>query len=382
MPRSLLFLTLPLFLLAMGTAFAQRPPAVVPKDPDRVLERLPRGYAGLMPSARTSKDQVASDLRTADIGALLNTAAQTGDTRLAARAEAILSRIPVANHSPAVLRLRAFNAQHKHDFSGALRWLDLLVDAEPRDGDARLSRAQVLMVQGRLALARRDCTALALGVDAGRGLLCIAALSTRKGDYEGAGTLLDRWLDQAADDSPSRRFALVMRAEAASLAGDIGAADKRFKQALLLSPNDARTLAAYARHLRRAGRGEEIEALLDGQLQSDTLQLLRALAAHDIGRANAGALNEAQARRYALAHAVGTQPEMRDEAEFLLSLRDDPEAALVLAQRNFQEQRDYEDVDILVRAANAADQPEALKALRDWARSQDLPLPESAQIAQ
>lgn len=361
-------LALVLATLSLDAA-AQRPPLVVPDDPATVLERLPEGYAELMPRAG---DAPASLER---IEALLRTAARTGDARLVARAEGELARFPQGDNAPAALRARAYVAQYRHDFEKAREWLDRLVAIAPRDGDALLARAQMSLVQGRLDEARADCSALAFGVDSGRGLLCVAALSQRRGEAEAAARLLDRWLALAATGDPDAlRFALVMRAEAASHAGDADA-DEWFRRALELAPDDVRTLAAYVRHLRGDGRAAEAFVLLPENPVSEHLQLERALAAQAAGLSQAPALIEALARLYRRAHAIGAEPDLRDEAEFLLTLRDDSAAALPLAQRNFDSQRDREDVDLLRRAAAAAGRPEALAQLRAWAVSQSLELP-------
>lgn len=353
--------------LAMSPlALAQRPAAVVPSDAGAVIERLPRGYARLMPSATTPAP-------IAQVAALLATAAQTGDARLATRADALLSRIPLRDQNPDVLRARAFSAQHRHDFVGAVKLLDTLIAREPRDSAARLSRAQINLVRGQLDLARADCAVLALGIDAGNGMLCVAMLALRNGQYPTAAATLDRWL-QTNTSQQSRRHALLMRAEVAARAGDRDA-DAWFRRALAPAPDDVRTLAAYARYLRAAGRDREVETLLADAPDHDGLHLQRTLAAYRIDPTKAAALVAAQARRYAMAHAVGSTPEMRDEADFLLSVRDDPAAALTLAQRNFRTQRDYEDVDILRRSAVAAHRQDALQLLQDWARSQQLSLP-------
>lgn len=349
-------------------ALAQRPPAVVPDRADTVLERLPRGYAALAPSAG------GAPLTLAQIQQLLATAARTGDARLAARAEASLARFPARGATPAVLGARAYLAQHRHEFNAALALLDRLIRDDPRDADAHLTHAQILLVQGHLDRAREDCVALALGVDVGRGLLCVAAISLRRGDTAAAAGVLDRWLAAAERDDSSLRYVLVTRGEVASRARAADA-DAWFQRALALAPDDVRTLAAYARHLRATGRNADASRLLASAPNTDALQLQRALAADAAGRTDAPALIAAQARRYELAHAVGSQPELRDEAEFLLTLRGDAAGALVLAQRNFAAQRDYEDVDVLRRAAIAAKNPQALQPLRDWAASQQLALP-------
>ena len=100
----------------------------------------------------------------------------------------------------------------------------------------------------------------------------------------------------------------------------------------------------------------------------------RALAAHAAGTPDATILADAQGRRYALAHEVGTQPELRDEAEYLLTLRGDADGALALAQRNFMNQRDYEDVDLLLRAATAASRTDVVAGTKAWAASQGIRL--------
>ena len=362
------FLLALLVLILPAPSRAARPVFVVPGSPSAVIEILPRGYATIMPRASTSGKPAPFS----EIGQLLEVSARTGDARLAARAQALLGHYPATDKSSQLLHLRAFSAQHRHDFAGALRFLDAAIMQEPRDGDARLSRAQVYLVQGRLDLARADCVALAFGVDSGRGLLCIAALSLRRGNYKVAASLADRWLAQVAPADPSREYVLVMRAEIASRAGSPDA-DAWFAKARAAAPEDVRVLAALSRHLRATGRCADVLRLLSAAT-SDGLQLQRALAAQAARLPQAGALADAQGRRYQLAHQLGTQPEMRDEAEFLLTLRGNALAALALAQRNFTQQRDYEDVSVLRRAAAAAGRPEALADLQAWARSQKVPL--------
>jgi len=355
-----------LFLLPPLVA-AQRPPAVIPTSADTVLERLPEGYASLVPQvagAKVSKNQIDQ---------LLTTAARTGDARLATRTEALLATFPADTRDPDIIKARAFSAQHRHDFAGALHLLDQAIAINPRDANARFSRAQIQLVQGRIDRARADCAALALGVDTSEGLICLGALSLRTGNLQQSMAMADRWLAQDKTNSGVRRYVLVMRAEAASRAG-ASDADQWFRQALALDPQDVRTLSAYARHLHDSNRPRDVMALRARAPQTDGLTLQLALAAHAINAPQAQALILSQGRRYATAHAVGVDPELRDEAEFLLTLKNDAAGALKLAQRNFETQRDHEDVALLRRAALAAKRPEALKPLNAWAASQHLPL--------
>lgn len=346
-----------LLALAPVLARAQQPPYVVPASHDTVLERLPRGYAALEPAPGPRTQPLAQ------ANALLSAAARTGDARLAARAEAILASIP--HQTLQVREARAFAAQHRHAFDDAAHMLSAVLLEQPRDSGARLSRAQILLVQGHLVEARSDCTTLVLGIDSEAGMLCVAALVGRQGRYDAANENLDRWLAQTTRDPQALRSVLVSRGEFAVRMGD-AKADTYFTRALAIDPQDVRTLAAYARSLRARGRDADVLKRLAHAPDSDGLQLQKALAAHAVGSADAPALAASMRRRYALAHAVGTQPEMRDEAEFLLTIDNNPAAALALAQKNFGQQRDYEDVDILLRAARAAGRADVVSTTTAW----------------
>ena len=352
--------------LASNVAWAARPTAVVPSDPATVLERLPPGYA---------RQRVAPDVvpPVSYASNLLEMSARTGDARLASRAEGILSRYPAASGDRALLMARAFSAQHRHEFDQALVHLDALVKNDPRDAAARASRAQILLVQGKLDRAGADCGALAL-LDSARGLLCIASISMARGDHAVAVTLLDRWFERPPADPGLQRHAAVLRAEAAARAGDQTAADLWFKKALAMASDDVRTLAPYARYLRASGRPREAVTLLANAPDTDGLHLQSTLAAGEARLPQAAALAAAQARRYALSEQTGVEPELREQAEFLLVHGRDPARALKIALQNFEDQRDVEDIEILRRAARAANRPEALASLEQWARTQRVTL--------
>lgn len=355
--------TLAAGLLACGIALAGKPPRVVPESGDAVVARLPAGYAALAP-------EKAGDLDLPRIEALLAAAARTGDSRLAARAEAGLARLPNRPFSPDAAKARAFAAQHRHDFATARRQLGDVLRHDPADAGARLALAQVLLVQGEIGRARAQCASLLLGVDASTGTLCVAAHALRTGAHAHAAQLLDRWLAHAPGDVPALPYALLTRAEAASRAGHADA-DRWFRKALAKSPGDVAAIAAHARHLRAAGRDREAVRLLAAAPATDGLRLQLMLAARALALPQAPALTEAQARRHALARAIGGEPELRDEAEYRLATGD-ASAALALALRNFRTQRDFEDVDILRRAALAARQPRALAGLQAWMRAEGL----------
>lgn len=353
---------------AMATPIGGRPPLVVPRDADTVLERLPAGYSALVGPvpAREALDRVER---------LLATAASTGDARLVTRADRLMATLPPGQSSqPGPLKARAYIAQYQHDFSAALRALDALVDAYPREPGARLARSQLHLVMGRLDLARSDCAALVVSIDSGRGQVCLAALALRRGDNGAAIGLSDRWLSDAAAGDTLRIHVLLIRAEAAARSGEADAG-RWFRQALELAPRDVRGLVPYARYLRAMDQHAEVMSLRQQAPGNDSMQLQATLSAWEGRLPQAGQMAAATLQRYQRARSLGAEPELREEAEFLLLVRGDAEGALALARRNFLTQRDHEDVQILIATAVAAGRPDALEPLRRWAKAQGVSLP-------
>jgi hypothetical protein len=198
--------------------------------------------------------------------------------------------------------------------------------------------------------------------------MCTASLALRQGRFEAAAAAVDRVLARPVNDDDLARYAFVLRADIAARAGRADA-DAWYARALALAPDDVRTRAAYARHLAATGRHREVFALIGPTPETDGLALQQALSARALGRSDATALRDALERRFARVRALGSTPELRDEAEFRLTLRADAEAALALAQDNFATQKDSEDVDLLLRAATAAGRARVVAETQAWARA-------------
>lgn len=338
-----------LCLCMASAASAARPEAHEPADPDRVLLVL--------------EPAPADD----DIAALLEHAARCGDRGALDRAARALERQADRLPPSRVVLLRAWIAQHRHDFDAALSLLDARLAAEPDDADARALRARILLTTGRLRRAAADCAALALGMDAARGLICTAALQQARGRPTAGMPLVDRWLSAAADADPQRPGALVLRAELRAAAGDAAGAEADWRLAAALAPDDVRVLASFARGLRQLGRPGDALAVLPAEPPTERLLLERALAAAAARRrAEAAPLVERLRRLARLREQLDSPVEARDEAERLLVLEGDPAAALALASDNFARQREPEDVELLQRAAAAAGDARALAPLHAW----------------
>jgi tetratricopeptide (TPR) repeat protein len=330
---------------------AQRPAARVPSEAQEVVAVLPDAYA------------LARD---ADPVALLALASRTGDPRLADRAAALIDADAARANVRDGLLVRAWAAQHRHRFGPALSLLDRYLEQRPGDATARELRAQIQLTRGALRAAGVDCVALALSADAARGTLCTAQLLERRGRAAEALSILDRWLALPGTDRERRRQVLVLRAELLARS-DPAAAESDWREALALAPDDVRTLASFARGLRRAARPRDVIELLASAPDIDALTLERALALRAAGdHARAQSLQALLERRIEAQQAVGDPMEARLRAELALSLQGDPAGALVAALENFATQREPEDVDLLLRAAAATRRPDALAALEQW----------------
>lgn len=81
-------------------------------------------------------------------------------------------------------------------------------------------------------------------------------------------------------------------------------------------------------------RAGEVLQLTSAKTDSDILLLRRVLAAHQLKLANAAALANRLAIRYDIARTRSDQLHLREEARFVLHVREQPCAALTLAMTN------------------------------------------------
>ncbi len=156
---------LSLCLLA-GIAHAQSAP-FTPADDATVLERqtAPKRTVDGLRALRAQQRTLAEDPNNLELAIAFARAAITlgraeADPRYFGYAESGLRPwLDQTAPPPAALLLRATLRQQRHDFAGAVRDLDALIAADAGNAQAHLTRALVLMVQGRPGDALRDCAA-------------------------------------------------------------------------------------------------------------------------------------------------------------------------------------------------------------------------------
>jgi tetratricopeptide (TPR) repeat protein len=364
----LLALRIAALLIAAGAPDAFARP-YMPADDNAVLAELSAGTRYTDVSARRlaqSRIDVAIPLAQFYI----QQSRLNGDLRYLGYAEAVLA--PWVQRSPAnadVLVLQATLQQSRHEFGAALAMLDHALAVRPEHPQALLIRATVLRVLGRYPEAGAACERFSRLVEARLAALCIESLQGLRGHLESAYASLAEvstqgWL------SAEKSWLYSELGEMAVRLGRDAEAERWFQQDLRLSPTDFYVRAAYADLMLQQGRPGEVLALLAGQESFEPLLLRIAIAQkrlHDPG------LGQSSARlRAAFAAELqrGEAVHRREQARFLLEVLDQPKLSLAAALENWSVQHEPDDVLVLMRAAQAAGNPQAAAPAGNFVRAQ------------
>jgi tetratricopeptide (TPR) repeat protein len=175
----------------------------IPECDSQVLEHLPftandaamRELRALRERLKNEPDNLPVALRLAR--GYLELGRVTGDPRYAGYAQAALSPWWGLKQPPEeILVLRATMRQRVHQFDDALADLATVLDGNPRNAQARLTRATVLQVQGAYGAAREECQALQNLTQELVWITCLASVNGATGklgeSYAGLRTALDR----------------------------------------------------------------------------------------------------------------------------------------------------------------------------------------------
>lgn len=350
-------------------AFAAKAGATpwTPADDAVVLEQLPSGSPPAPPTALDA-DAAARAARE-----YIERARRDGDPRFLGYADGVLR--PWHDHAlppPAVLLLRATLRQSQHRFDEALRDLGRLLLQQPDNAQALLTRATVLKVLGRYAEAAADCQGLRGLAEPLIAIVCEQSVRSLRGELASAAEALAS-VERAGATQPAgvRAWYFAERGEMAERLGDDDAALAHYRRALAGRAADPPLRAAAADVLIRRGQPREALAVIGEAPAADMLRLRRALALRALGVPDEQ-LERTLADAFAATRRRGEAGHLREEAIYVLRIVGDAGAALPLALRNWQLQREPADALLLAQAAHAAGRPEAAAPLRAWLRANGL----------
>jgi tetratricopeptide (TPR) repeat protein len=374
-PSSLL-----LAMLGVLTCVPGRAEPFLPTSDDQVVEQLPyKARDPEMAALRAERAELTADpenlrlaLRLA--GHYIELGRINGDPRYTGYAQAALTPWWNLERPPKeVLLIRATLRQRVHDFDGALVDLDTVLRANPWNAQARLTRATVLQVQGRYPAAQDDCAALQRLTQELIATTCLASVGSVTGHLRESYSQLRLSLERHPGADPTiRAWILTGLAEMAVHGGMDTDAEAYFRAALTLDPEDFYLLGAYSDFLLDQRRPAEVTRLLADKTRADPLLLRYALALEAMRSPQLSAAVEQLRERFAASRMRGDRVHLREEARFTLHMLNDPAHALQLAQENWSIQREVADVRILLEAATATGDAQAIATVSAWLRNSQL----------
>lgn len=352
-------------LVSLWLAGAAAAVPITPKSDDDIIERLPA--VTLRTSASSDPAQALQEARQ-----LLDAGRKEGDPRLAGRALARLARWSADPQAPAeIVLMLASTEQYLHQFDLATQRLQALLQRDPAQAQAWLMLATLRRVQGRYAESDQACRGLQklrtpIYADA-----CLAENLALRGELETSRRQLQALIAGTRQDA-TRAWLLTTLAELEQRAGRAEASDLAWRQSLKLAP-DSYTAIGYADFLLDSQRPKDAWRVLQQEIRTDAVLLRLAMAAQRAKLPEAAALQTELRDRFALAdQRIGNTGHERERAMMALEVERDPAAALSLARRNVEHQREPLDVLLLARCAAAANDAAARGEARQLAQSMSL----------
>ncbi|MHC9061682.1 tetratricopeptide repeat protein [Nitrospira sp. CMX1] len=344
-----------------------------PTDDSQVLERL--SFKSSDPGAReirSLRDDLQHNPRNLGTAVKLATryieqGRSEGDPRFLGQAQAILTPWWTGpTPPPATLLLRATIRQSAHEFNEALADLEHVLEVDPTNAQAWLTKASILQVQARYDEARRACQKLARLVASHVLVGCLSDIAGMTGQSAKSKEVLRQALSDSALSGRERIWIATILAETASRTEAIQEAEKSFAEAVKVGIKDHYVLGAYADFLLDQDRASDVVSLLRSETRADGLLLRLALAEQVLKLPTFQSHAAELAARFHAARERGTIVHIREEARFTLTLQHDAQRALSLALANWTVQREPADARILLNSALAAGNRRAAQPVLDW----------------
>jgi tetratricopeptide (TPR) repeat protein len=341
---------------------------VVERLRDRPLDRTDRELRQWRAALRRSPEQLPIALAVAQ--QCIAIARRDGDPRYTGYAQAALAPWWHRADAPVPVRLlKAIVLQSVHAFDPALTELQGVLQTDPGNSQAWLTRASIYQVQGRYDAAQGDCRRLDVPATAVYAQVCLAELQSLQGSPDPAYRQLEEIRAQRPDLAS---WLHLVEAELSERRGDVRAADGHYRAALA-GGGDSYAKGAYADFLLDHGRAADVIGLLQGGERVDPLLLRLALAYAALGDARAAAATADLQARFDAARLRGDTVHRREEARFTLDVLHQPERALDLALEDWQVQKEPADARIVLRAARASKRDEQAAAVRQFLAANVLP---------
>ena len=345
----------------------------IPSGPDQVLERLPASTNASQAEIKNLSAQLSAHPN--DIGLAVKLAKlyiersrEEGDPRYLGYAEALLTPWWKLSNPPVDIHvLRATLLQSTHQFDKSLADLDAVLKLDSTNGQAWITRATILQVQGKYAAALKSCEKLYRLAPPLITMTCTNNIQSLSGKAAQSYHELKAAYVQSSEANPSIRvWILTLLAEMATRLGDDMAAEQYFQNAMKIEDPDGYLLGAYSDFLLDKKRPQEVITLLKTKTRIDPLLLRYAEALKAINSAQADIQTSALKQRFAAAAMRGDTVHQREQSRFELRLMNNPKRALELAKLNWQIQKEPADARIYLEAAIAMNNKNEANTIIHW----------------
>jgi len=317
-----------------------------PTDPDLELAHGLSPYRATLASGASSRSAALAEAQS-----LTSEGRRRADVRAFAYAERVLA--PFMAHietDPEVALVSADIHQYRHDFNGAAKILDAVLQRQPQNDSARLMRAEIRLAQGRGRDALRDCLGLIGRQSPWIWSACAAQAYAINGRLPAAQRLLATTLQGAEIAGPRGAWAAGIMADLAAQAGDWAGSETWLTRAVAANPDDHVAAVELLDLWIASGRTRQALEMLRDRPVSDAYLIRRAEALASVDPAQSRLVVADLSRRFAEADALGDRTHLRERAMFELRFGD-PKAALAHARENFQTQRELVDARLVLQAA-------------------------------
>ena len=353
----------------------------VPSSPDQVLEKLPfslQSSANPISILRKQLTDNPNDLPLATKLAKLyiEQSRIEGDPRYFGYAQAALSPWLSLQKPPVEVQvIRATLLQSTHQFDAALVDLGSVLKVDSTNGQAWITRATILQVQGKYAQALESCEQLKPLAPTLITLTCITNVQNLNGQAQSSYQTLKTAFDQDTDKNTEKNtdrntgvdiWVLTLLAEMANRLSKHNEAEDYFTKAIALENTDSYLLGAYSDFLLDQNRPQEVIKLLKNKTNIDALLLryAQALQIVDVGQANKP--TEHLKQNFAAAALRKDTVHLREQSRFELKLMHNPARALIFAKNNWQTQKEPADARVYLEAALGAKNKAELQTIKKW----------------
>jgi len=362
----------------------------IPSNDEEVLERLPfKAQDPINQKIRALRLEIQknpNDLKHVVLLArtYFQLAGSEGDPRYIGYAQSIIQPWRSLIHPPVdIVLVRGLLFQFSHDFESASSSFKDVLLRDPMNGEAISWLVDLNIVQANYSEAQKY-----------NQLFLKASLNENKFIYDsmiagiqGQSKIAYQQLFQFIQNAPSpnpelKEWVLIRLAEMAIRLNDPALAEKNFKEALVMDPQDAFGIAAYCDFLLDQRRMHEVVELTKNKKNSDILLLRLAQAAVMAKSDEASSLINALEDRFNAATLRGDRLHLMEESRFQLKLKNNPTKALELARLNWEKQREPKDARCFLEAALAAKKPKEAQAVLQWMRETNYEDPQFVSLHQ